>query len=131
MINPMMLYTAGGSILVGLALGWTVRDWKADSDALDAVKDSHKAQLELIEAVAEPSADLENTLSTLRTTETETRNTIKEVYRNVEVPANCAVPANAVGVLVDAIRDANAAATGELGSGVSGSAGTAAAADRP
>jgi hypothetical protein len=131
MINPIMLYTAGGSVLLGLALGWTVRDWKADSDALDAVKASHKAQIELLDVVAEPSADLENTIANLRTTETETRNTIKEVYRNVEVPANCAVPADAVRVLVDAVRDANAAAAGELGARVQNTATPAAAADRP
>lgn len=131
MINPIMLYTAGGSVLLGLALGWTVRDWKADSDALDAVKASHKAQIELLDVVAEPSADLENTIANLRTTETETRNTIKEVYRNVEVPANCAVPADAVRVLVDAVRDANAAAAGELGARVQDTAAPTAAADRP
>lgn len=131
MINPIMLYTAGGSVLLGLALGWTVRDWKADSDALDAVKASHKAQVELLDVVAEPSADLENTIANLRTTETETRNTIKEVYRNVEVPANCAVPADAVRVLVDAVRDANAAAAGELGARVQDTAAPTAAADRP
>lgn len=131
MISPIMLYTAGGSVLLGLALGWTVRDWKADSDALDAVKASHKAQIELLDVVAEPSADLENTIANLRTTETETRNTIKEVYRNVEVPANCAVPADAVRVLVDAVRDANAAAAGELGARVQDTAAPTAAADRP
>ena len=131
MINPIMLYTAGGSVLLGLVLGWTVRDWKADSDALDAVKASHKAQIELLDVVAEPSADLENTIANLRTTETETRNTIKEVYRNVEVPANCAVPADAVRVLVDAVRDANAAAAGELGARVQDTAAPTAAADRP
>lgn len=131
MINPIMLYTAGGSVLLGLALGWTVRDWKADSDALDAVKAGHKAQIELLDVVAEPSADLENTIANLRTTETETRNTIKEVYRNVEVPANCAVPADAVRVLVDAVRDANAAAAGELGARVQDTAAPTAAADRP
>lgn len=131
MINPIMLYTAGGSVLLGLALGWTVRDWKADSDALDAVEASHKAQIELLDVVAEPSADLENTIANLRTTETETRNTIKEVYRNVEVPANCAVPADAVRVLVDAVRDANAAAAGELGARVQDTAAPTAAADRP
>lgn len=131
MINPIMLYTAGGSVLLGVALGWTVRDWKADSDALDAVEASHKAQIELLDVVAEPSADLENTIANLRTTETETRNTIKEVYRNVEVPANCAVPADAVRVLVDAVRDANAAAAGELGARVQDTAAPTAAADRP
>lgn len=131
MISPIMLYTAGGSVLLGLALGWTVRDWKADSDALDAVEASHKAQIELLDVVAEPSADLENTIANLRTTETETRNTIKEVYRNVEVPANCAVPADAVRVLVDAVRDANAAAAGELGARVQDTAAPTAAADRP
>lgn len=129
MINPLVFYTAAGSVLLGLALGWTIRDWKADSDALDAVEKNHKAQLELIDTVAQPSVDLEGVLADLRTTETKTRDTIREVYRNVEVPANCAVPADAVGVLVDAIRNANAAATGELGATVQSPASTAATAD--
>ena len=36
-INPLILYSAGGALLVGLLGGWMVRDWKADSDQLAAV----------------------------------------------------------------------------------------------
>ena len=122
MINPLFLYTAGGALLIGALGGWTVRDWKADSDQLAAVERANKAEKAAINAVYTPSEDYEQVLAYLRPREIETRNTIREVYRNVEVPADCAVPAAGVGVLDDARLRANAAATGEPSPDVRGAA---------
>lgn len=125
MINPLVLYTAGGALLVGALGGWTVRDWKADSDQLAAVERANKAEKAAIAAVYKPSDEYEKLLADLRPREIETRNTIREVYRNVEVPADCAVPAAGVGVLDDARLRANAAATGKPRADVSGTPGAA------
>ena len=131
MINPLVLYTAGGALLVGVLGGWTIRDWKADSDQLAAVERANKAEKAAIAAVNKPAADYEQVLSDLRPREIETRNTIREVYRDVEVPSDCAVPPAGVGVLDDARVRANAAATGEPSADVRGTAETAGAAGRP
>ena len=92
MINPLVLYTAGGALLIGALGGWTVRDWKADSDQLAAVERANEAEKAAIAAVYKPSEGYEQVLADLRPREIETRNTIREVYRDVEVPADCAVP---------------------------------------
>lgn len=129
MINPLVLYTAGGALLVGALGGWTVRDWKADSDQLAAVERTNKAEKAAIAAVNKPSSEYEQVLADLRPREIQTRNTIREVYRDVKVPTDCAVPTAAVGVLDDARLRANAAASGELSPVVRGAAGGSEAAD--
>jgi len=129
MINPLVLYTAGGALLVGALGGWTVRDWKADSDQLAAVERANKAEKAAIAAVNRPSSEYEQVLADLRPREIQTRNTIREVYRDVEVPTDCAVPTAAVGVLDDARLRANAAASGELSPVVRGATGGSEAAD--
>ena len=131
MNNPLVLYTAGGALLVGALGGWTIRDWKADSDQLAANNRLIAAKDAAVAAVNKPATDYEQVLSDLRPREIETRSTIREVYRDVEVPADCAVPPAGVGVLNDARVRANAAATGEPSPDVRGTAETAGAADRP
>ncbi len=130
-INPLVLYSAGGALLIGLMAGWSVRDWKADSDQLAAIERANKAEKAAIAAVAKPSADFEQVLADLRPREVETRNTIREVYRNVEVPADCAVPAVGVGLLDDARVRANAAASSKPSPDVRSTAEAAQPADRP
>lgn len=131
MINPLVLYSVGGSLLVGVLGGWTVRDWKADSDQLSALERANKAEKAAIAATYKPASEYERVLSDLRPREIETRNTIREVYRDVEVPADCAVPAAAVSVLDDARLRANAAATGQPSTDVRGATENTRASDRP
>lgn len=129
MINPIALYAGAGALLIGLATGWSVRDWKADADALRAVETANKAQQAAVAAVDTSSTKLETVVAELQPLEIETRNTIREVYRNVEVPADCAVPAAGVRLLDDARLNANAAAAGEPLSAVRSTAESARAAD--
>lgn len=113
MINPSLVYGTLGALLLGVATGWTVRDWKADSDALAAADAARKAQERALAAVNKPAEHFETVVAELKPLEIETRNTIREVYRNVEVPADCAVPAAGVSLLEAARLNANAAAAGE------------------
>ncbi len=113
MINPLILYSAGGALLIGALGGWTVRDWKADSQQLKQVERAHKAEKAAIAAVYAPSQEFENTLAALRPAQIETRNTIREIYRDVEVPSDCAVPPAGVSLLEAARERANTSAAGE------------------
>lgn len=49
----------------------------------------------------------------LRTAERGDRETIREIYRDRTIPSECAVPADAVRLLNNAVDRANAAASGE------------------
>lgn len=129
MLNPLMLYAAGGALLVGVIAGWGVRDWKADADALKAAEAAAKAQDAAVAAVSKSSALFENIAAGMQPLEVKTRNTIREVYRNVEVPADCAVPDAGVRLLDDARINANSAASGEPRAAVRAASGSARTAD--
>lgn len=130
MISPSLVLT-GAALLLGLACGWTARDWKADSDELAAVEAAEKAKDAAVEAVRQSASNYEDIVAQLQPLEVETRNTIHEVYRNVEVPADCAVSATGIRLLEQARLRANAAAAGEPVTGVRPTATGTGAADRP
>jgi hypothetical protein len=119
MINPLVFYGAGGALLVGLFAGWSIRDWKADADTLAAYERADKLRDEMQAKIDAGSVKYEDWRSGATERSIETRNTIREIYRNVEVPADCAPPPAAASVLQERVGAANAAATGQSGGTVS------------
>ena len=113
MTVPLWAYSAAGALLTGALAGWTVRDWKADSDTLEATEAEWTQYKAFTETLADQSLQLEYTQQKLRYGERRDRETIREIYRNVQVSADCAVPDAAVSLLNNAIGRANAAAAGE------------------
>lgn len=109
---PPIAYAAIGALLLGTFAGWTVRDWKADADALSAVLKAEKLEDEMQGRVDAAVAKYEELRSAQEPQKIQTRNTIREIYRDRPIPADCAVPANATSVLQQAINRANAAASG-------------------
>lgn len=114
MIPPQIL--AGGALLltaIGFGAGWTVRDWKADSDELGAVRagiERGKEQQELADYRAGRYEDQRydaHEQAVARDTE------IRTIFRTIEVPAECEPPAAALRVLDDAIASATAQASGK------------------
>jgi hypothetical protein len=120
MTFPLWGYIGGGALLAGALAGWTVRDWKADSDKLDAEEKAFAQYKALTEALADQSLAYEVLAQGIRADERRDRETIREIYRDRQVPANCTVPDVAVRLLDDAVRSANAAASGQSGGEVSG-----------
>ena len=115
MTFPLMGYIGGGALLAGALAGWTVRDWKADSDEAEAERKAFTQYTAMTEALADASLSYEVLAQNIRTSERKDRETIREIYRDKIIPAECAVPADAVSLLDNAIRDANTAATGKPG----------------
>ena len=116
-----------GSVALGMILaaygGWVVRGWKADSDQLVAVNKTEleKAKLEL---KADGQADqIELLRASHEQASANDHTTIREIFHDVKVPAECDVPTAAGSVLDRAIQRANAEASGELGSTVPSTAG--------
>lgn len=108
MILPLWAYGVGGAILlaVGFGGGWTVRDWKADSQALAAKVAADKARDAAVKLAYDASASFEGERATIHVQAAEARSTIREVYRNVEVPAGCVVDPAGVRLLDAAISPA-------------------------
>lgn len=107
------LYGVGGAALAGAFAGWTVRDWKADSELLAANEAVQAAYVAKAEAESAAAIRYEALAQQIRASERSDRLEIREIYRDVEVPADCAVPDAGVSVLDNAIQRANAAATGQ------------------
>jgi len=119
---PVSGYIAAAALALGVLGGWTVRDWKADSD-ISAFNDKlEKARAQQEQRYDDLATTYEAQRSASRTNSQKANTRIKEIYRNVPAPpAVCDPPAAALQLLDASIADANtAAATGELGSGLPG-----------
>lgn len=113
MMVPLSAYIGGGALLVGVLGGWTVRDWKADSDALEAKENAFEQYQAMTNALADQSLAYEVLAQSLRAGERADRETIREIYRDKVVPSDCAVPDAGVSLLNNALGRANAATTGQ------------------
>jgi hypothetical protein len=113
MFNPIVAYGAGAALLLGLFGGWSIRDWKADADQLQAMEAANRQREKLqakYDAIAlgyEADRAQAETNSITRQTE------LRTIYRETPVLGDCAAPAAARGLLEDSIREANARATGK------------------
>jgi hypothetical protein len=112
---PPTAYIAAGTLLAGALAGWTVRDWKADSDALEAENKAHSQFVAMSQALADQSLAYEVLAQSIRASERTDRQTIREYYRDKVVPSQCAADPAVVQLLSEAVTDANAAASGQSG----------------
>lgn len=109
---------AGVAVLLGAAGGWTVRDWKRDSEVLasmeTAVKslDQARGTVDRAATAYEQEKQSESVQSMVR------ESTIREIYKDRPVSVDCAAPDALVGVLGDAVTSANSRASGEPASAV-------------
>jgi len=110
---PIWAYVGGGALLVGAAGGWTVRDWKADAEAKAAVEATNKIKDDMQEKMDQQAAAYEIWRQDLEPQKVETRNTVREIYRDRKIPVQCAVPAGAISLLEAVRATANSAASGE------------------
>ena len=113
MTFPLSGYIGAGALVAGLLGGWTVRDWKADSDEAKAKDAAFTQYRALSDALADQSLAYEVLAQSLRAGERRDRETIREIYRDKTAPSDCAVPDAAVGVLSEAVTRANSAAAGQ------------------
>jgi len=112
-LNPLIAYSAGAALLVGLFGGWSIRDWKADADQLQAMEAANRQREKLqakYDAIAlSYEADRAQAENNSITRQTE----LRTIYRETPVIGDCAAPDAARGLLEDSIREANARATGQ------------------
>lgn len=107
------LYAAVAALILGLFAGWSIRDWKADSDTLAAVERGQKQEDAANRIVDAASAKFEQFQAIEAPAAIQRRDTIREIYRDIKIPAECAVPPELIRLLADARQRANAATTGQ------------------
>lgn len=113
MIIPLQAKLITGALGLALAFGsgWTVRDWKADSDTLAAKVAADKARDAAVKLAYDASASFEGERATIHVEAAQARSTLKEIYREIKVPADCAVPAAGLRVLDQALATPSAIAS--------------------
>ena len=97
---------ATGALAFGA--GWTVRDWKADSDELAAKERAEKAQLEAIKQAYDAGAATVAEEQRIVIASGDAQARVREIYREVQVPAQCDVPDAGKRLLDDAIASTGA-----------------------
>lgn len=117
---PYILGALVAVFVLGCANGYVVRDGSAKAAAVKA----YKAQIAVQERLNNVSTLYEAERERASRVATERTNTVREYYRDVTVPVECALPDVSYGLLVGAVRDANVAA--ESGESLPSSTGTGA-----
>lgn len=112
--NPLMVYVAAGTLVIGAAAGYKVRDWQCDAAYSKALEKAEKQRAEMQKAVDDVSQVYEVERDQANVVATERTNTIREIYKTAPaIPADCTPPDGINGLLQGGVRDANAAATGK------------------
>jgi hypothetical protein len=105
-----------GIFVIGCANGYAIRDGAAKAAAAKAFKAAEgqriilQGQLDVVSAKYEKERERASRVAVERYT------TIRKYYPAHPVDPSCAVPDPMYGLLVNSVRDANVAASGELGS---------------
>jgi hypothetical protein len=115
-----MLYVAAGTLIVGAAAGYKVRDWQCDAAYAKALEKAEKLRAKKQEVVYDVSQTYEAERDKADVVATERINTIREIYKTAPAPAvDCSAPDAVRRLLEGSVRDANAASTGKSGGEVS------------
>lgn len=113
-INPIMGYVAGGALLIGVAAGWTVKDWQCDAAYAKAVEKAEKQRQQMQGKIDEVSTLYQAERDQADVVVAGEKQTIREIYKTLPaVPADCVPDARVVGLLEGGVNRANAAAASE------------------
>jgi hypothetical protein len=113
-INPFMGYVAAGALVIGLASGWTARDWRCDAAYSKALEKADKQRQEMQGKIDEVSTLYQTQRDQADVVVAGERETIREIYKTLPaVSADCAPDYRVIGLLEGGINRANAAASGE------------------
>jgi hypothetical protein len=105
-----------GAFFLGCANGYFIRDGAAKSAAAKAFKAAEGQRIVLQGQLDVVSAKYEKERERASRVAVERHNTVREFYRTAPpVDPSCAVPERMYGLLVNSVRDANVATSGELG----------------
>ena len=99
-------YVMGSLLLVGFIGGYKVKDWQCDAAYAKALEKAEKQRVAMQKVIDSKSSQYEETRNAAEVKSVERTNTIREIYKNVPVHADCPPPPDGVvGLLIESIRD--------------------------
>jgi hypothetical protein len=114
-LSQYMVYVALAAVVVAGTAGWKVRDWQCKAASVAVMERVAKEKDRMQEVIDAQSVAYEAARAASEVVSEVRTNTIREVYREVPVDVSCAPPPAVSVVLMDAVADANAAASGSTG----------------
>jgi hypothetical protein len=96
-----------GLVLASFGAGYKVRSWKCDAALLKVERANEKARAKMQAQVEASAAAYETDRSEAHVNSITRQETVRTIYRDRQVSADCAVPDVARSVLDDAVSAAN------------------------
>lgn len=121
---PWVIYVAIAMSLGSAFAGWTVRGWQCDAGKLEAVSEARDTERDMADVIDDKAVTYETEREQTNVARETRTNTIREIYRDVPVPADCAPHPAALRVLQDGVAAANAATSGQSGGELPAASGT-------
>lgn len=112
-MNPLILYSATGCLLIGLVTGWTIRDWKAGSEAASAMAKAEKVRQELQAKYDDIAIRYEINKAESDNNQIIRQMKLRTIYRDVPVYSDCAAPDTARSLLQNSVDETNARIAGK------------------
>jgi hypothetical protein len=99
-----------GLVLGAFGMGWQVRGWRCDAALLKAEKAADKQRAKMQAQVEASAFDYETDRSQNYADSYARQETVRTIYRDRPMRGDCAVPADARRLLVEAVESANTGA---------------------
>jgi len=115
-LSQYVVYIAIAAVLAAGTAGWKVRDWQCVAASAKAAERAAEKTAKMQKAIDDQSAKFELERAALSAAAGVRSHTLREIFREVPAPSTACAPPPAVGgVLMDAVEDANRAASGPPG----------------
>ena len=116
---PVIIAIVCGAFVLGSISGYSIRDNAAKLSAAKAFKAATQQRLALEEKLNVVSSQYETERARNAVVNVDRVSTVREFYRTAPaVPSVCGLSDAVYGLLANSVRDANTAASGELGAGL-------------
>lgn len=113
-INSFFGYIAAAAFIIGITLGWKVKDWQCDAAYASALEKAEKQRKQLQGRIDEISTLYEEERNQADVVVSKDRVKIREIYKGLPaVPADCSPDSRVVGMLKIGVNNANSAASGK------------------
>ena len=112
-MNPLILYSTLGALAFGIVTGWTIRDWKAGSEAASAMEKAEKLREKIQARYDDLSIRYETDRAASDNNQIIRQMKLRTIYRDVPVYSDCAAPDTARSLLQNSVDETNARVTGK------------------